>query len=139
MEQKLIRTVFDKKSFKDTVNSEFTELIQKPNETFFDINLATVNDFFILYDKLFYDIPKEGETSSHEYLYQTSKEYIGGDLTNEQIQALLEEITSLREENLKQREEIINMLLIKEKPQKIDSKISRITQEKVINTSPIKR
>ena len=61
----------------------------------------TVGEFFQLYDELFYDIPALGATNSHEYLVKTSGEYIDFDQQNEIIEALQQEITNLREENLK--------------------------------------
>jgi hypothetical protein len=96
----LNRNVFDKNAFRNTVDTNFTQLVSTPDPTFFDINLATVEDFFILYEKFFYEIPQFGEVESHEYLIKTSTNYIGFRQTNEDIQALLEEITSLRQEIL---------------------------------------
>jgi hypothetical protein len=62
----LNRQVFNKQKFNDTVDTKFSELgVQEPDLNFFDINLATVNDFFILYNKLFFEIPKEGDINSH--------------------------------------------------------------------------
>jgi hypothetical protein len=96
----LNRNVFDKNAFKNTVDTNFTQLVSTPDPTFFDVNLATIEDFFILYNKFFYEIPQFGEINSHEYLIKTSTEYIGFQQTNEDIQALLDEITSLRQEIL---------------------------------------
>lgn len=96
----LNRNVFDKNAFKNTVDTSFTQLVSTPDPTFFDINLATVEDFFILYNKFFYEIPQFGEVNSHEYLIKTSTEYIGFQQTNEDIQALLDEIATLRQEIL---------------------------------------
>ena len=94
------RNVFDKNAFKNTIDTNFTQLVSVPDPTFFDINLATVEDFFILYDKLFYEIPKEGEISSHEYIVKRSGEYINYQQTDDTIQALLDEIAALRQEIL---------------------------------------
>jgi len=94
------RNVFDKNAFKNTIDTNFTQLVSVPDPTFFDINLATVEDFFILYDKFFYDIPQFGESESHEYLIKTSSEYINYKQVNEDIQELLDEIASLRQEIL---------------------------------------
>jgi hypothetical protein len=96
----LNRNVFDKNTFKNTVDTNFTQLVSTPDPTFFDVNLATLEDFFILYEKFFYEIPQFGEVESHEYLIKTSTNYIGFKQTNEDIQALLEEISSLRQEIL---------------------------------------
>ena len=48
------RQVFDKEKFKNTVDTEFTQLVQTPDETFFDPNLAEVEDFFTVYENLFF-------------------------------------------------------------------------------------
>ena len=70
--------------------------------------MATLKDFWLLYDKFFYDIPKLGELESHEYLAITSGEYANSEKIQAEIQALLDEIASLREENLELRQENIN-------------------------------
>ena len=96
----LNRTVFDKRKFNQSVDTEFSQLVPKEEDKFFDTNLATIDDFFTIYTNLFYEIPKEGAVNSHEYLIVESSEYINFDKINEDIQVLLEEITSLREELL---------------------------------------
>ena len=96
----LNRTVFDKRKFNQSVDTEFSQLVTKEQQNFFDPDLATIDDFFTIYTNLFYEIPKEGAVNSHEYLIVESSEYINFDKINEDIQVLLEEITSLREELL---------------------------------------
>jgi len=102
MEQKVDtkKKVFNKAQYPKTINTQFSQLgvtsiTQAIAET------PTVEEFFNLYDELFYDIPALGATNSHEYLVKTSGEYIDFDQQNEIIEALQQEITSLREENLK--------------------------------------
>ena len=63
----LNRQVFDKAKFLETVDTEFSQLVDRSDLQFFDLNLATVEDFFNLYNKLFYEIPKEGEVNSHAF------------------------------------------------------------------------
>ena len=60
----------------------------------------TVEEFFGLYNSLFYDIPALGETNSHEYLVKTSGEYINYEERNEEIEALQAEIAQLRSDLL---------------------------------------
>lgn len=107
---KLNRQVFNKQKFGETINTDFTQLVQQPDPTFFDIDLATIEDFFLLYNKFFFEIPKEGQTNSHEYLVRESSDYIGFQQSNEEIQALLEEISQLRQENLELREQQANII-----------------------------
>jgi hypothetical protein len=60
----------------------------------------TVEDFFDLYNQLFYEIPAFGNTNSHQYLIQTSAEYIDYQANQEEIEALRLEITQLRRDLL---------------------------------------
>ena len=107
----LNRQVFNKQKFNDTVDTTFSELgVQQPDPSFFDLNLATVDDFFTLYNRLFFEIPKEGAINSHTFLVKESGDYVGSQQVNEEIQALLQEITDLREENLALRQENINII-----------------------------
>ena len=72
--------------------------------------MATVDDFFILYNKLFFEIPKEGAINSHTFLVKESGDYVGSQQVNEEIQALLQEISDIREENLELRKENIKLI-----------------------------
>ena len=97
----LNRDVFNREAFNNTVNTNFSQLDQEaPDLSFFDPNLATVEDFFNIYQNLFFQIPKFGDINSHQYLVVESTEYTNYIENQEQIDALLEEITDLREENL---------------------------------------
>jgi len=108
----LNRQVFNKQKFNDTVDTTFSELgVQEQDLNFFDLNLATVDDFFILYNKLFFEIPKEGTINSHTFLVKESGDYVGSQLINEEIQALLQEISDIREENLVLRQENVDLIV----------------------------
>ena len=101
MEQKVDtkKNVFNKDQYSKTIDTNFREL----GTTTVSDDLqsqVTVEDFFVLYNQLFYDIPPNGETNSHEYLVQQSGEYINFESNLEEIQALQEEIAGLREELL---------------------------------------
>ena len=106
---KLNRTVFDKRIFNQSVDTEFSQLVPKEEDKFFDTNLATIDDFFTIYTNLFFEIPKEGDINSHEFLIVESSEYINFDKINEDIQILLEEITSLRTELLEKDRENLDL------------------------------
>ena len=100
---------FDRDAFNATVNTEFTQLTDAPDPSFFDRDLAVLDDFWYLYDKFFYIIPKLGEVESHQYLAKTSEEYSGFATINEEIKALLDEIAELRKENLELIKEATNL------------------------------
>ena len=100
---------FDKDKFNETVDTEFTQLNNVPDPSFFDRDLANIDDFWYLYDKFFYLIPKLGEIESHEYLAKTSGEYAEFASISDEIQALLDEIAGLRKENLQLIQEATNL------------------------------
>lgn len=106
----LNRKVYDKDAFNDTINTDFTELVSSQDPSFFSLDLATIGDFFELYERFFYEIPKLGDTNSHLYLVETSGEYIDYAPREAEIQALLEEIADLRTENLELRQDFANAL-----------------------------
>ena len=104
----LNKNVFNKQDFLNTVNTSFTQLvlpITLPTPVF------TVDDFFVQYENLFFQIPKEGDINSHQYLVERSGGYIEFNRVNEEIQALLEEITQLRQENLELNQAIADISL----------------------------
>ena len=104
------RQVFNKSQFENTINTQFTELKPVQDPTFFDLSLATIEDFFTLYSTLFFEIPKEGETNSHNYLIRESIEYTNFIANQEEIDALLAEIEDLRIENTDLRNEQASLI-----------------------------
>ena len=100
---------FNKDKFNETVDTKFTQLVNVPNPSFFDRDIADLDDFWYLYDKFFYIIPKLGETESHQYLAKTSGEYSDFATISDEIQALLDEIAELRAENLQLIQDSTNL------------------------------
>jgi hypothetical protein len=97
----LTKTVYNKNQYIKVIDTQFTQLVSPEEEVTGEDTLPTVDEFFTFYEQLFFDIPKFGETNSHEYLIKTSEEYIGANnIVNDDIQALIDEITELRQENL---------------------------------------
>lgn len=103
---KLTKKLYNKEAYLNTIDTSFTELVFIPPEP---ILPPTIDEFFSLYEELFYDIPKEGEINSHEYLIKQSTDYIGSAVITEDIQALLDEITALRQENLELQQNIVDL------------------------------
>ena len=91
------KQVFDKNSFGKVINTQFSQLLNNVSE---ETPVFTIEDFFQLYDQLFYQIPKEGDTNSHRYMLEKSADYLGIIVNQDDIQALLEEITNLRQQVL---------------------------------------
>jgi hypothetical protein len=96
MSQILIqKQVFDKDTFEKVVDTQFSQLI---NLQASDVAVPlTVDEFFKLYEEIFYQIPKEGDINSHRYILEKEAEYLGVNLNNDDVQALLDEITTLRQ------------------------------------------
>ena len=94
----LEKPVFDKDQFGKVIDTEFHQLINSKNVE--ETPVFTINDFFQLYDNLFYQIPKEGDTNSHRYIIEKEAEYLGVTINQDEIQALLDEITTLRQQLL---------------------------------------
>tara|TARA_R110000803_G_scaffold67767_4_gene129529 strand:+ start:3976 stop:4554 length:579 start_codon:yes stop_codon:yes gene_type:complete len=104
----LRKEVFDKAQYVKTINTSFDELgaVSLTEEL---ITQPSVEEFFGLYNSLFYDIPALGESNSHQYLVKTSGEYINFDEINEEIQALQAEISQLRQDLLNSQMENIKV------------------------------
>ena len=109
----LNKTVFNKEAYLNTVDTSFAQVSTPPPPL---EDTITVSEFFDLYDAIFYDIPANGSTNSHEYLVKTSGEYINFEQNDEDIQALLDEITGLRQENLVLTQQIINLQVSSSNP-----------------------
>ena len=85
-----------------------------------------VDNFFELYNDLFYDIPKEGENDSHQFLIAQSTEYAGVG-NSEEIEALITEIDNLRAQLLEANEKILELTEqnVASTQTEIDSTLSR--------------
>jgi len=90
------KTVFDKDSYSRVIDTQFSQLITLEDDTL----SFSIDDFFELYDQLFYQIPRDGETNSHQYILQREADYLGISISQDDVQALLDEITSLRQQVL---------------------------------------
>jgi len=106
----LNKTVYNKGQYDKVINTSFTQLgVPTPQEQI--ASQPTVDDFFTMYNNLFYDIPELGETNSHEYLIQKSSDYINYVPNLEEIIALQNEIAQLRVELLDSQKQISELQL----------------------------
>ena len=96
------KEVYRSDQFNNLVDRRFTTFT-KPIE---EVDTDTVEEFFRLYDKLYYSIPIEGDENSHQYLLQKSSELTDFEKTTEDIQPLLDEIAQLRQQNLELNQQI---------------------------------
>ena len=102
----LRKEIFNKAQYIKTINTSFDELGNTSITEDLQVQ-PTVEEFFGLYNSLFYDIQALGETNSHQYLVQTSGEYINFDDISAEVQALQAEIAQLREDLLKAQMDLI--------------------------------
>jgi len=92
----LNKTVYNRREYFNVIDTSFTQITPTtPVE-----DTVTVEQFFQYYNKIFYDIPAEGDINSHAYLVKTSGDYINSSTVNDDIQLLLDEITTLRQQLL---------------------------------------
>tara|TARA_R110000868_G_scaffold152336_1_gene377041 strand:- start:1353 stop:1733 length:381 start_codon:yes stop_codon:yes gene_type:complete len=114
----LTKKAYARNQYARVINTNFSQLaITQPTQTPVDLATAaaaaastlTVSDFFQNYSQLFFQIPKEGETNSHEYLIKRSSEYTNFSATNDDIQALIDEINILQQQNLELNQQIVEL------------------------------
>lgn len=104
----LKRALYTKDSYNRVIDTEFKNFGVTTYED--DIKkFVSVDEFFEYYNQLFYDIPMSGVSNSHEYLAKRSGEYSEFDKDAEIINALQQEIASLRREILNKDIKILEL------------------------------
>jgi hypothetical protein len=108
----LKKQAYAKEQFINTIDTNFTQLANTLPTNAAPTQVS-VDQFFQEYQDLFYIIPKFGSTNSHEYLIKTSTDYIGTTAgTNDgTIQALIDEINTLRQQNLTLQQTQVNQTI----------------------------
>ena len=104
----LTKNSFSKTQYPKVIDTEFSQLTPQDTEPI-AVQDVSVDEFFLLYDKLFFDIPQRGN-NSHETLITTSTEYIGYNPLTTEIEALQQEITELRRQLLDERGSALNTI-----------------------------
>ena len=103
----LTKQEFARNQYAQVIDTSFTQLIPSiPIDTV--IPTISIQEFFGYYNSLFFQIPQFGEANSHQYLINTSTTYIGEIGDDSTIQALIDEITQLREENLELQQQLFD-------------------------------
>jgi len=104
----LNKQVYNKNDYQKVINTSFTQLgVPTVQEQL--AAQPTLEEFFNMYNELFYQIPELGATNSHEYLIKTSSEYIGYDANSEEITALQAEIAQLRIDLLDSQKQVASL------------------------------
>lgn len=119
----LNRNAFNKDSYPKVINTKFEELGVSTIEEQIQ-EQPSVQEFFNLYNELFFQINALGPTNSHEYLIKTSSDYVGFDENNEIIELLQAEIAGLRQDLLESQKQLADVQLNPTLPTSISSAIS---------------
>jgi len=99
---RLSRTVLKKDQFDKSIDTSFKSFVDTV-----EVDNDTIEEFFRLYNKLYYDIAPEGEFNSHEFLIKESSKLVDFERNDEAIQPLLDEISDLRKRLLEQNADAI--------------------------------
>jgi hypothetical protein len=113
----LNRTVYNKDAYEKTIDTTFSQVSTPPLPL---ADTITVTEFFDLYNSIFYDIPTQGDTNSHTYIVAKSGDYINADQISEDVQALLDEITILRQDLLAANQQLITLQISASVPTSIN-------------------
>ena len=97
------KTVYSKKNFDKVIDRKFKTFVLDEEES-----QVSIEEFFALYDELFYDIPVLGENQSHEYIINRSSELVEIETDTQDIEPLLDEIATLREQILSLNQQLID-------------------------------
>ena len=108
-EVNLVKEVYGRNTFTRVVDTSFSELYTPVSASAALPQQVTVDEFFDLYNELFFDIPATGELNSHEYLVARSTEYLGGGVLTDNEKAYIEEINSLRQQLLEANTNYLNL------------------------------
>lgn len=104
----LVKEVFGRNTYTRVVNTTFSELYTPVTGSTI-AEPVTVEEFFDLYNQLFFEIPANGQVNSHEYLVARSTEYLGGGVLTDNERAYIEEINSLRQQLLEANQNYLNL------------------------------
>ncbi len=107
-ELKLVKEVYGRATYTKVIDPSFTELYS-PVTASAETTQLTVEEFFNIYNELFFQIPATGDVNSHEYLVARSTEYLGGGALTDNEKAYIEEINSLRQQLLEANTNFLNL------------------------------
>ena len=88
----LIKEIYGINTYSKVIDTEFREFvtaIQDSNE----IEL-TIEEFFQQYERLFFDIPIDGETNSHKYMIARSQQFVGADAVGPDVGPVIDRLTA---------------------------------------------
>ena len=130
------KIVYKKKNYLKTIDTSFKELGVQTIQEQIDAQ-PTVQEFFDMYNTLFYQINERGNTNSHEFLIKTSQAYIGFEENNEIIELLQAEIAGLREQLLESQKQLAEIVAsVPEAPEITIPEIPEIPESEIKIETP---
>jgi hypothetical protein len=102
---RIVKTNVNKKEFDRVVDRSFKTFGVELEEE----QALTVDEFFTNYERLYKDIPVDGEVNSHQFLSRESGKLLDVVEDTVNIQPLLDEIDNLREQLLNANERILEL------------------------------
>jgi len=105
------KKVYDKKSYTKTIDTLFKELGVESIEEAALPTLPSVQEFFDMYNTLFYQINELGPTNSHQSLIKRSSDYIGTQEDNDLVILLQAEIANLRKQLLTSQKQLADFVV----------------------------
>jgi hypothetical protein len=104
----LNKKVYAKNQYEKVIDTKFSQLANSVSPNAPLPPSVSVEEFFQNYTDIFFQIPKLGATNSHEYLVKASSDYIDANIVNNDIQALIDEINTLQQQNLELNQQLVN-------------------------------
>ena len=101
------KQVYNKGHYSKIIDTSFKQLGVKTIQQQID-SKPTIEQFFEMYNELFYDIPEDGN-NSHSYLIEKSSEYIDFQQNLDEIIALQAEIAQLRIDLLESQKQVAEL------------------------------
>ncbi len=110
----LVKKFYVKSQYEKVIDTKFSQLATSVSTDTTSTTTSpfidnSINEFFQQYEQLFFQIPKFGQSNSHEYLINNSSAYIDFTPVNDDIQALIDEINSLQQQNLELNQQLIEL------------------------------
>lgn len=101
------KQVYNKGQYSKIIDTSFKQLGVKTIQQQIEAK-PTVEQFFEIYNELFYEIPEDGN-NSHTYLIEKSSEYINYQQNLDEIIALQAEIAQLRIDLLESQKQVAEL------------------------------
>jgi hypothetical protein len=101
------KQVYNKGQYSKIIDTSFKQLGVKTIQQQIEAK-PTVEQFFEMYNELFYEIPEDGN-NSHTYLIETSSGYINYQQNLDEIIALQAEIAQLRIDLLESQKQVAEL------------------------------